>query len=92
MVSSQFHYTKRNRFMPFLLAEILNFQGSTHRIGVGSFSNEYISCDSFRIRLNWLPFQAYGIWRYTVPLVAVGEKSCVSHSIAEEIDGIHPEW
>ncbi|MGN8734839.1 hypothetical protein ACTNEY_14705, partial [Fusicatenibacter saccharivorans] len=30
--------TKRNRFMPFLLAEILNFQGSTHRIGVGSFS------------------------------------------------------
>ena len=39
MVSSQFHYTKQNRFMPFLLAEILNFQGSTHRIGVGSFSN-----------------------------------------------------
>ena len=55
-------------------------------------ANEYISCDSFRIRLNWLPFQAYGIWKYTVPLVAVGEKSCVSHSIAEEIDGIHPEW
>ena len=25
--------------MPFLLAEILNFQGSTYRIGVGSFSN-----------------------------------------------------
>jgi len=25
--------------MPFLLAEILNFQGSTHHIGVGSFSN-----------------------------------------------------
>ena len=24
--------------MPFLLAEILNFQGSIHRIGVGSFS------------------------------------------------------
>ena len=24
--------------LPFLLAEILNFQGSTHRIGVGSFS------------------------------------------------------
>lgn len=24
--------------MPFLLAEILNFQGSTHRTGVGSFS------------------------------------------------------
>ena len=42
MVSSQFHYTKRNRFMPFLLAEILNFQGSTHRIGVGSFSKIFI--------------------------------------------------
>ena len=26
--------------MPFLLAEILNFQGSTHHIGVGSFSQE----------------------------------------------------
>ena len=26
--------------MPFLLAEILNFQGSTHRIGVGSFSQD----------------------------------------------------
>jgi len=25
--------------MPFLLAEILNFQGSTHLIGVGSLSN-----------------------------------------------------
>ena len=24
--------------MPFLLVEILNFQGSTHRIGVGSYS------------------------------------------------------
>ena len=27
--------------MPFLLAEILNFQGSTHHIGVGSFSFLY---------------------------------------------------
>ncbi|HJD32410.1 MAG TPA: hypothetical protein H9912_10795, partial [Candidatus Eisenbergiella stercorigallinarum] len=34
----QFHYSKRNVFMPFLLAEILNFQGSTHLIGVGSLS------------------------------------------------------
>ena len=41
MVSSQLHYTKVNRFMPFLLVEILNFQGSTHRIGVGSFSKRY---------------------------------------------------
>ena len=45
MVSSQFHYTKQNRFMPFLLAEILNFQGSTHRIGVGSFSSKFDSID-----------------------------------------------
>ena len=28
--------------MPFLLAEILNFQGSAHLIGVGSFS-KYLS-------------------------------------------------
>ena len=41
MVFRQFHYTKRDRFMPFLLAEILNFQGSTHRIGVGSFSQVF---------------------------------------------------
>ena len=45
MVFRQFHYTKRDRFMPFLLAEILNFQGSTHRIGVGSFS--YLYCQVF---------------------------------------------
>lgn len=29
--------------MPFLLAEILNFQGSTYRIGVGSFSEIIIN-------------------------------------------------
>ena len=29
--------------MPFLLAEILNFQGSTPLIGVGSFSNIIVS-------------------------------------------------
>ena len=28
--------------MPFLLAEILNFQGSTHLIGVGSFSKQLV--------------------------------------------------
>ena len=28
--------------MPFLLAEILNFQGSTHLRGVGSFTYKYI--------------------------------------------------
>ena len=38
--------------MPFLLAEILNFQGSTHHIGVGSFSNKLfyeIKKDLFQI-------------------------------------------
>lgn len=29
--------------MLFLLAEILNFQGSTHQYGVGSFSMKYIT-------------------------------------------------
>ena len=29
--------------MPFLLAEILNFQGSTHHIGVGSFSKLFLN-------------------------------------------------
>lgn len=58
MVSSQFHYTKRNRFMPFLLAEILNFQGSTHHIGVGSFSHalkeiNYRGCERV-VRINGL--------------------------------------
>ena len=32
--------------MPFLLVEILNFQGSTHLIGVGSLSELYISVQS----------------------------------------------
>ena len=50
MVFRQFHYTKWDRFMPFLLAEILNFQGSTHRIGVGSFS--YLIYTFFILNLN----------------------------------------
>ncbi len=50
MVSSQLHYTKRNRFMPFLLAEILNFQGSTHLIGVGSFSKIISSAQYRKLR------------------------------------------
>lgn len=29
--------------MPFLLVEILNFQGSIHHIGVGSFSKSFCS-------------------------------------------------
>ena len=37
--------------MPFLLAEILNFQGSTHRIGVGSFS--YINFISYNLRCQY---------------------------------------
>ena len=40
--------------MPFLLAEILTFQGSTHRIGVGSFS--YIN--------NWVDIKYYNFCRF----------------------------
>ena len=41
MVFGQLHYTKRVVFMPFLVAEILNFQGSAHHVGVGSLSKRY---------------------------------------------------
>lgn len=41
MVFGQLHYTKRVVFMPFLVAEILNFQGSAHHVGVGSLSDLY---------------------------------------------------
>ena len=48
--------------MPFLLAEILNFQGSTHRTGVGSFSelkknlegiSQKVLTDSLRSMEEW---------------------------------------
>ena len=39
--------------MPFLLAEILNFQGSTHQYGVGSFSK------LFSIMLNMWTVKLY---------------------------------
>jgi hypothetical protein len=38
--------------MPFLLAEILNFQGSTHLIGVGSLSNIISISDFFDRQMN----------------------------------------
>ena len=45
--------------MPFLLAEILNFQGSTHRIGVGSFStislNDVVGEDGDTERIEFVP-------------------------------------
>ena len=66
MVSSQFHYTKRNRFMPFLLAEILNFQGSTHHIGVGSFSNIFL--EYFHEALNNL-FDEHTLFLYELMCV-----------------------
>ena len=40
--------------MPFLLAEILNFQGSTHHIGVGSFSKKIITEQEELIRGHFL--------------------------------------
>ena len=48
MVSRQFHYIKRNVFMPFLSAEILNYQGSAHFIGVGSLSKLITIKDLYR--------------------------------------------
>ena len=61
MVSRQFHYIKRNVFMPFLLAEILNYQGSAHFIGVGSLSNLIQNTHAFynynikKIPLEYIP-------------------------------------
>ena len=40
--------------MPFLLAEILNFQGSTHHIGVGSFSELKIFAKVLHVNVEWL--------------------------------------
>ena len=40
--------------MPFLLAEILNFQGSTHHIGVGSFSELVYIASVFQTGRNTL--------------------------------------
>ena len=57
MVSGQFHYIKRNAFMPFLLTEILSFQGSTHLFGVGSFSYDiYNMIKSPKVGSNDLAF------------------------------------
>ena len=70
MVSSQFHYTKRNRFMPFLLAEILNFQGSTHRIGVGSFSNKVSNTSTSKKSDNAKTGDATNIWGWVSMAVA----------------------
>ena len=41
--------------MPFLLAEILNFQGSTHHIGVGSFSSLSNEMDKSLLEVRGLP-------------------------------------
>ena len=45
--------------MPFLLAEILNFQGSTHHIGVGSFSKG----------VKMIPYYLTGILMYVNPTI-----------------------
>jgi len=46
VVSGQFNYTKGAGSMPFLLSVLLSFQGSTHLLGVGSFSKEDLLTDS----------------------------------------------
>ena len=45
VVSGQFNYTKGTASMPFKLSALLNFQGSTHLFGVGSFSYLIYSLD-----------------------------------------------
>jgi len=52
--------------MPFLLAEILNFQGSTHHIGVGSFSNIFL--EYFHEALNNL-FDEHTLFLYELMCV-----------------------
>ena len=61
--------------MPFLLAEILNFQGSTHLIGVGSLS-QVLSVMSLRLMQHELQhgairafYQADGEWNRKFKLV-----------------------
>ena len=39
--------------LPFLLAEILNFQGSTHRIGVGSLSYKHEDLYNEHVRIKY---------------------------------------
>ena len=54
--------------MPFLLAEILNFQGSTHLIGVGSLSNKIKV-----VKMHPLPIEAVmtqKIMKSRIPLVS----------------------
>lgn len=43
----QLHYTIWLAFMPFLLAGVLNFQGTTHLIGVGSLSKLFLYLTEF---------------------------------------------
>ena len=50
--------------MPFLLAKILNFQGSTHHIGVGSFS--FLFFYVFLIFENYFITQNIFIWNFHV--------------------------
>ena len=55
--------------MPFLLAEILNFQGSTHRYGMGSLSYNILLCifprPSFRF-LVWILFLEIGQYTHSI--------------------------
>lgn len=59
MVFGQLHYTKRVVFMPFLVAEILNFQGSAHHVGVGSLSNLKILLEVFNLNYRLFDFSIH---------------------------------
>ena len=69
--------------MPFLLVEILNFQGSTHLIGVGSFSylnirylhNRIISRHkSVKIKVQFVPFLIYDLMVLIISCIWLSKK------------------
>ena len=87
--------------MPFLLAEILNFQGLTHHIGVGSFSylhntaalkqGGYYSYSSTAI--DTLPFiydpkKAIDVERLVINILQLKSKQEDSHDLEKGIDQI----
>ena len=77
--------------MPFLLAEILNFQGSTHRIGVGSFSKSINMSMSFEKRIeneiNNDGFVNINAWHLVINvyLIKMKEEGLIEKEMYEQI-------
>ena len=64
--------------MPFLLVEILNFQGSIHHIGVGSFSN----LKKENVKVYTAVVRKKGISdKYAIGIVE--KKKCIMHEIED---------